>query len=109
MEDGRIGDGDITATAHHVDLSAAHYARLNSNKGAGAWCHSSIDKDDRDQYLQVSFNLFRVQIRPLQSSKFNSSGKLIIGLDQAEWPRPGQPNSDTRSTQWPRIGPIASS
>ena len=53
MEDGRIGDGDITATAHHVDLSAAHYARLNSNKGAGAWCHSSIDKDDRDQYLQV--------------------------------------------------------
>ena len=54
MEDGRIKDDQITATAHHVDSSAAHFARLNGVNGAGAWCHSSIDKDERDQYLQVS-------------------------------------------------------
>ena len=54
MEDGRILDNQITATAHHVDSSAAHFARLNGVGGAGAWCHSSIDKDERDQYLQVS-------------------------------------------------------
>ena len=56
MEDGRIHDNQITATAHHVDSSAAHYARLNGVSGAGAWCHSSIDKDERDQYLQVSLS-----------------------------------------------------
>ena len=54
MEDGRIKDDQITATAHHVDSSAAHFSRLNGVNGAGAWCHSSIDKDERDQYLQVS-------------------------------------------------------
>ena len=53
MEDGRVEDQDITATDHHTESSSAHYSRLNSNKGAGAWCHSSIDKDDSEQYLQV--------------------------------------------------------
>ena len=53
MEDGRIEDQDITATDHHTESSAAHYSRLNSNKGAGAWCHSSVDRDDSEQYLQV--------------------------------------------------------
>ena len=68
MEDGRIKDDQITATAHHVDSSAAHFGRLNGVNGAGAWCHSSIDKDERDQYLQVSAHF--LNSRPSISEHF---------------------------------------
>lgn len=53
MEDGRIADADISATDHHVSSSAARFARLNNQEGAGAWCHSSIDKNDENEFLEV--------------------------------------------------------
>ena len=54
MESGRIKDDKIYATSSHVESSSARFARLNSQKGAGAWCHASIERNQRDQYLQVS-------------------------------------------------------
>ena len=53
MENGRIKDDKIYATSSHVESSSARFARLNSEKGAGAWCHASIERNQRDQYLQV--------------------------------------------------------
>ena len=62
MEDGRIRDKDITASDFHVDSSAAHFARFNSHKGAGAWCHPSIAKDNENEYLQVFFVSFLIAL-----------------------------------------------
>ena len=56
MENGEIGDDQITATKWHADSSAAKYSRFNTQEGAGAWCHPTVDKGDHTQYLQVLNN-----------------------------------------------------
>ena len=53
MESGEIPDIQITATNQHTMTAAAHYARLNNQEGAGAWCHPTVPAGDTDEYLQV--------------------------------------------------------
>ena len=63
MENGEIGDDQITATKWHADTSAAKYSRYNTEQGAGAWCHPTISKDDHTQYLQVQTRLLLQEYR----------------------------------------------
>ena len=57
MESGKIKDESISATDSHAASSSPHHARLNSKSGAGAWCHPSIDRTTRNEYLQVNLYL----------------------------------------------------
>ena len=54
MESGKIRDESISATDSHAVSSSPQHARLNIKSGAGAWCHPSIDRTMRDEYLQVN-------------------------------------------------------
>ena len=56
MESGQIRDDAITATQSHAASSTPPYSRLNTESGAGAWCHGSIASDTRDEYLQVNYS-----------------------------------------------------
>uniref|UniRef100_H3DH64 Discoidin domain-containing receptor 2 n=1 Tax=Tetraodon nigroviridis TaxID=99883 RepID=H3DH64_TETNG len=49
MEDGRIPDEAITASSQWYKTTGPQYARLNQEKGDGAWCPEHLD----NQYLQV--------------------------------------------------------
>ncbi|XP_077571525.1 discoidin domain-containing receptor 2-like isoform X1 [Stigmatopora nigra] len=53
MEDGRIGDGDISASSQWHQTTGAQYARLNRDDGDGAWCPEGRPETSRAQFLQV--------------------------------------------------------
>ena len=57
MESGKIRDESISATDYHAASSSPQHARLNSKSGAGAWCHPSIGRTTRNEYLQVNLYL----------------------------------------------------
>ena len=59
MENGLITEDLLSASGWHAESSAPKFSRLNNQEGAGAWCHASVDKNTREDYLQVirvSFN-----------------------------------------------------
>jgi len=56
MEDGRIGDTQLSASSTYQDmLVGASKGRLNSEAGGGAWCPRSVinSQDDKQQYLEI--------------------------------------------------------
>ena len=66
VEDGSIGDESLRSSAHHAESSAAKYGRLNSQKGAGAWCHPSVNRGDRQQFFQVRVDLLFIPRKKIQ-------------------------------------------
>ena len=53
MENGLITEDLLSASGWHAESSAPKFSRLNNQEGAGAWCHASVDKNTREDYLQV--------------------------------------------------------
>ena len=53
IEDGQIPDANFRASASHAAIASAKYARLNTEEGAGAWCHPTVEAGDESQYLEV--------------------------------------------------------
>ncbi|XP_078282568.1 discoidin domain-containing receptor 2-like isoform X2 [Rhinoraja longicauda] len=53
MQDGTIRDEDITASSELHASTAAHFARLEEERGDGAWCPVVLLYPDCTEYLQI--------------------------------------------------------
>ncbi|CAG5108711.1 Oidioi.mRNA.OKI2018_I69.chr1.g3920.t1.cds [Oikopleura dioica] len=90
VEDGRIPDRNFKASKSHADSAAAHYARLNNEDGAGAWCHPTISPEDLNEYLQIELlSIARITRIALQGRPSGSERAetvfLNVSLDGEHW------------------------
>uniref|UniRef100_A0A674MDX1 receptor protein-tyrosine kinase n=1 Tax=Takifugu rubripes TaxID=31033 RepID=A0A674MDX1_TAKRU len=86
MEDGRIPDEAITASSQWYETTGPQYARLNQEKGDGAWCPEPSDS----QYLQVDLGkLTFLTVVGTQGRYVQNSGKEFARAYRLNYSRDG--------------------
>ncbi|XP_013885188.1 discoidin domain-containing receptor 2 isoform X2 [Austrofundulus limnaeus] len=74
MEDGRIKDQDLSASSQWYDTTGPQNARLNCERGDGAWCPKGQLEPSDSQYLQI--DLRRLTFLTLMGTQ----GRYALGL-----------------------------
>ncbi|XP_055515949.1 discoidin domain-containing receptor 2-like [Leucoraja erinacea] len=93
MQDGKIRDEDITASSECHGSTAAHFARLEEERGDGAWCPVVMLYPDSTEYLQIDLHsltfitLFGTQGRHAfgNGNEFARAYELTYSRDGIRW------------------------
>ncbi|CAN0340646.1 discoidin domain-containing receptor 2 [Lampetra fluviatilis] len=90
MQEGRIPDEDITASSQWYETTAAHYARLDSEEGDGAWCPLGSISPQSMEFLQVDLReLHFITLVGTQGRHAEGTGNEYATAYRLEYSRDG--------------------
>ena len=73
MESGVIADNQLTSSSQQSPEYGAHYSRLNSQSGEGAWCAGSCDSSE---YLQIDLG----KVYVIFEVSYNNCSEIGVNL-----------------------------
>uniref|UniRef100_A0A8C4WXJ5 Discoidin domain receptor tyrosine kinase 1 n=1 Tax=Eptatretus burgeri TaxID=7764 RepID=A0A8C4WXJ5_EPTBU len=91
MQDGSIPDISITASSQWYPSTAPWYARLETDRGDGAWCSAGLLRPGDKEFLQVSLgSLHLVTALATQGRFANGRGQEFAHQYRLHYTRNGQ-------------------
>uniref|UniRef100_A0A4W3HCV3 Discoidin domain-containing receptor 2 n=1 Tax=Callorhinchus milii TaxID=7868 RepID=A0A4W3HCV3_CALMI len=104
MQDGTIGDKDITASSEWYESTGARFGRLEKEDGDGAWCPVGLLYPDSVEYLQIDLHSLNfITLMGTQGRHAYGSGNEFARAYQLDYSRDGERWLSWRDRQGRRV------
>uniref|UniRef100_A0A4W3HHF3 Discoidin domain-containing receptor 2 n=1 Tax=Callorhinchus milii TaxID=7868 RepID=A0A4W3HHF3_CALMI len=104
MQDGTIGDKDITASSEWYESTGARFGRLEKEDGDGAWCPVGLLYPDSVEYLQIDLHSLNfITLMGTQGRHAYGSGNEFARAYQLDYSRDGERWLSWRDRQGRRL------